>query len=89
MHDDGDVLAIIFIPTWKVFSIIESNVLESKRIRIMCPSCYKTGTIMVERGVIREDMQQHADGMIKVHVFAGEICEHEFSVNLDVNFKVR
>jgi hypothetical protein len=60
-----------------------------KQIRIICPYCNKTGSVPVDRGVITEIISQKQDYMVQLAIFPGDVCEHEFSVRIDANFKSR
>jgi hypothetical protein len=61
----------------------------TKRIRLMCPRCGKVGTIEVDAGIVIDGMRDRGDSMLALQVYRDEICEHEFTVMLDANFKAR
>ncbi len=60
-----------------------------KRIRVMCPHCNKVGVIVAEKDVLGDGMLARADSMVPMRVFRGDVCEHEFEVRLDGNYKAR
>ncbi len=60
-----------------------------KKIRVICPKCHKTGTVQVDKHVMEEAMETQRDYLVRVRVFEGEICEHEFIALVDPNYKAR
>jgi hypothetical protein len=60
-----------------------------KRLRVSCPYCNKVGVITVDKDVIGDGRFDRGDSLVFMRIFKGEICEHEFTVTLDANFKVR
>jgi len=60
-----------------------------QKIRIVCPTCKKTGIIQVDRNVIEEMLEEKGDSLIRLHIFPGDICEHTFAVFIDARFKAR
>jgi hypothetical protein len=58
-------------------------------VRIICPTCQKIGTVTVDRYTIDAARETQGDSLIRVYIFAGDICEHEFTVLLDAKFKAR
>ncbi len=60
-----------------------------KKILVMCPACHKTGAVPVDRRVLEGALEQQVDSLLSVHVFPGDICEHAFTVRVDVNLKAR
>ena len=63
--------------------------LRGKQIRISCPRCNKVGTIMVDPDVVGDGMLERDDSMLTMHVFKGDVCEHEFLIIIDALFRVR
>ncbi len=63
--------------------------LPGKRIRVSCPKCHKTGIVQVDTHILDEAMEVQRDRLLRVRVFEGEICEHEFIALIDPNYKVR
>ncbi len=60
-----------------------------KRIRVICPKCHKTGTVQVDTHIMEEAHEVQRDHLVRVRVFEGEICEHEFVALVDPNYKAR
>ncbi len=69
--------------------VVEQETALGKRIRVMCPYCKKVGVIVAEKDVLSDGMLVRADSMVKMRVFRGDVCEHEFEVALDWHYKVR
>ncbi len=63
--------------------------LLDKKIRVICPKCHKSGIVQVDKHIMEEAMETQRDYLIRVRVFEGEICEHEFIALVDPNFKAR
>ena len=61
----------------------------TKRIWISCPICRKTGSLHIDKDETEAFVHQTMDSLVKLQVFAGEICEHDFTVTIDANFKAR
>ena len=60
-----------------------------KNIRVSCPCCNKVGIIAVDAGVVGDGMLDRMDSMITLHVFKGDVCDHEFAIIIDSHYKVR
>ncbi len=60
-----------------------------KKIRVICPTCHKNGIVQVDRHIMLEAMETQRDYLVRVHVFSGEICDHDFTALVDPNFKAR
>ncbi len=60
-----------------------------KKIRVICPTCHKTGIVQVDQHVMLEAMETQRDYLVRVRVFAGEICDHDFTALVDPNFRAR
>jgi len=58
-------------------------------VRVICPTCKKIGTVQVDRYTIDGAREMQGDSLIRLYIFAGDICEHEFTVILDAKFKAR
>ncbi len=63
--------------------------MDGKHIRVSCPRCYKVGVITAQKDVIDAGLLVQPDSMIRVHVFPGDVCEHEFDFTLDATYKAR
>jgi hypothetical protein len=63
--------------------------LKARRIRIICPCCLKTGSITVDEELTKNEITRHDDKLTYMRVFSGEICEHEFTIHIDGQFKMR
>lgn len=59
--------------------------LVEKRVRVTCPSCGATGTVVACKDVVLSTR----DNMYDFPVPAGTICEHAFIVQIDANLKAR
>ncbi|MFX0101403.1 MAG: ArsR family transcriptional regulator [Candidatus Hodarchaeota archaeon] len=74
---------------------IKGNIVEEsikiipKVIWLICPSCKTTGRIKVDKHLLKETVIQGGSGLMDVHVFQGDVCEHEFNVKIDCQLKVR
>ncbi len=64
-------------------------IMDGKRIRVSCPRCYKVGVITAQKDVIDAGMLAQPDSLVRVHVFPGDVCEHEFDLTLDAKYKAR
>ncbi len=69
--------------------VVEQDAALGKRIRVACPYCNKVGVIVAEKDVLNDGMLARADSMVKMRVFRGDVCEHEFEVALDWHCKAR
>ncbi len=67
---------------------MERSPLE-KKIWVSCPRCRKTGAVPVDQRVVEGALELQGDKMINLHVFAGDICEHSFTVTVDAHLRVR
>jgi hypothetical protein len=65
------------------------EIVPGKQLLVSCPYCNKVGVITMDKDVVGDGMLDRGDSMVPMRVFQGDICEHEFMVTLDVNFKVR
>ena len=63
--------------------------MPGKHIRVSCPWCNKVGIISVDQDVVGDGMLDRQDSMLTMHVFEGDICEHEFVIVIDAHYKVR
>jgi len=63
--------------------------LVTKRVRVLCPECRKTGSIEVNKDLMATVLNEQGTGLLDVHVFAGEICCHDLAIIIDANFMVR
>jgi len=68
---------------------VNSDTIPGKRIRVVCPYCSKLGVVVVDKDVVGDDMLERSDSMVPMRVFCGDICEHDFTVTLDGQYKVR
>jgi hypothetical protein len=62
---------------------------KSKKIQVICPRCFKTGNIVVDEAITRYKLAQQDNGITILQVSKGDICEHEFSIDIDTQFKMR
>ncbi len=60
-----------------------------KKIRVICPKCHKTGIVQVDQHIMEEVMETQRDYLVRVRVFEGEICDHEFIALIDPKYKAR
>ncbi len=60
-----------------------------KKIRVICPMCHKSGIVQVDPHIMSEALETQRDYLVRVRVFEGEICDHEFIALVDPNFKAR
>ncbi len=60
-----------------------------KKIQVMCPTCHKTGTVLVDESLVEATLAQEGDSLLYLHVFVGDVCDHAFSIMVDANLKVR
>ncbi len=60
-----------------------------KKIRVICPTCHKTGVVQVDTHIMSEAMETQGDKLIRARVFSGEICEHDFTIYVDPNYRAR
>ncbi len=67
----------------------EMGRIAGKRVRVVCPRCNKIGSIVAQKDVLDDGMLVQADSLVRVHVFPGDVCEHEFDVTLDAHYKTR
>ena len=58
------------------------DITAGKRIRVVCPYCNTVG-------VVGDGMLDRSDSMVSMHVFRGNMCEHDFEVALDGHYKAR
>ncbi len=58
-------------------------------VRVLCPRCQKIGTVSVDQFTIDGARETAGDSLIRLYIFPGDICEHEFTVYLDAKFKSR
>ena len=62
---------------------------NGKLVRVICPTCKKIGTVAVDQFSIDAARETQGDALVRLYIFAGDICEHEFTVILDAKFKAR
>ncbi len=62
---------------------------KTKKIRIICPFCFKTGIISVDEDLTKEEISHQNDQMIQFRISTGDICDHEFSIHIDGHFQMR
>ncbi len=58
-------------------------------VRVICPTCQAIGTVSVDQYTIDGARETTGDSLIRLYIFQGDICEHEFAVILDAKFKSR
>ncbi len=63
--------------------------LVPKRVRILCPACNKTGTIEINKDLAVDVLDEQGTGLLEMHVFSGEICNHALAIIIDGKFAVR
>ena len=56
---------------------------------IMCPICKKTGVIHVESCQMMRLLENKQDALVQITIPQGKICDHEFPIKLDSNFRAR
>ena len=61
------------------------QVIETKRIHIVCPICSKFKRMPVSENIFNFD----EGSLLKLPIKRGQMCDHEFLVVLDYNFSVR
>ncbi len=63
--------------------------LNEKKIWVACPACCKTGAVPVDQRVVEGALEQQGDKLLRLQIFAGDICEHAFSIIVDAHLHVR
>jgi len=67
----------------------EMGRIAGKRVRVVCPRCNKVGVIAAHEDVIDAGLLARPDSMVRVHVFPGDVCEHESDFDLDASNRAR
>ncbi len=58
-------------------------------VRVVCPTCQAIGTVSVDQYTIDGARESTGDSLIRLYIFPGDICKHEFTVYLDAKFRSR
>ncbi len=66
-----------------IVNVTGAGIAAIERILAKCPYCKKTGVIVANKDVIDDSLFTRADSTVRVRVFPGEVCEHEFDFTLD------